>query len=143
MFNKTYISPERTRTEYVTKEVNIHEHRAPTTESVKLLKEMEAAALERVLSAFSVEINKFQCEVVVFLEQISDKIFVVAKFNLNGKECRSETRLDRHNAKRGRWTIMDIWDAVRNDVATVIATQVLDGEIHAITHGVVSSGVLR
>ena len=42
MFDRTVIVPGRTQTEYVTREV--HEHRAPTDASVKLLREMEQKA---------------------------------------------------------------------------------------------------
>ena len=49
MFDKIILAPGRTRTEYVTREV--HEHRAPTDESVKLLREMEQKARDQVIEA--------------------------------------------------------------------------------------------
>lgn len=144
MFDKTYITPalQDTRTEYVTKEVNIHEHRAPTNESVKFLKEMEAAAFDRLLSAFSVGVNNFKCEVVVFLENISDKLLVITLFNLNGKDCRVETKIERYRMRCEHWTMSDVWNTVRDDVAKAIAVGILDGEFHAIARGTIASGAL-
>jgi hypothetical protein len=53
MFNKTIINQRGTKLVPFTKEVN--EHRAPTDESVKLLMEMEDAALSKVFKCFEIE----------------------------------------------------------------------------------------
>jgi hypothetical protein len=42
----------------------VHEHRAPTDDSVKLLREMEHAALERVLSTIRLEGSPVDCAIV-------------------------------------------------------------------------------
>ena len=58
--NVVFVPVERTRTEYVTRNVNVTEHRAPTDESVKLLREMEAKAEAEVIKAVAVGNQSFE-----------------------------------------------------------------------------------
>lgn len=75
MFDRTVILP--TRTEYVTR--TTHEHRAPTDESVKILREMEAKARDGVLSA--IHIKDTEIHGVVFYEPFNNRVTVRVKVN--------------------------------------------------------------
>ena len=79
------------RTEYVpyAKTVNITEKRAPTDESVELLKEFEEKALDKLLSAERIEFINLTGMVYFFQNHtMSDEIDYYFIFNLNGNEIR-------------------------------------------------------
>jgi hypothetical protein len=63
-----------------------HEHRAPTDQSVALLREMEAAALGRVLHSGRLESNSFNCEWKVMRDDHAMTATAVCRFDLNGEE---------------------------------------------------------
>jgi len=79
------------RAEYVTR--TVHEHRAPTDASVKLLKEMEDAAREKVEHSVNVGNNGFECVVTFHKDAMAMDTVAVALFSLNGKKMRAEARI--------------------------------------------------
>lgn len=111
-----------TQTEYVTREV--HEHRAPTDESVKILKEMERAAEAKVIEAIKVGDTTFECVVHRALDHMSDEVVMRAVFGLNGKKETAEHRV-------GTRTLRDdgepaLWIGLRDEIAKVIATRMIE-----------------
>lgn len=115
MFDRTLVMP--TRTEYVTREV--HEHRAPTDESVKLLREMEDKARAQVISSIPLEGNTLH-GVVRFVRSFdTDMMRADVIVDINGK------RLDVQVHQKNRQDQMDFYAAVRDELARKIATDVL------------------
>lgn len=84
MFNRTYVMGGG-RTEYVTKEINVTEKRAPTDESVALLSEMEEAARSKLFDAFVIEDNTVNMSAVVFRDMEFNGLIVRYKLKINGK----------------------------------------------------------
>lgn len=83
MFNKTvFYSPNVTK--HVTTTVN--EHRAPTDESVRLLREMEDKVREEVLKSIRVNSTHFECVLQYSRTIEDDTINLGAIFSLNGKK---------------------------------------------------------
>lgn len=80
----TYVT-ERT-TEYVTKNINITEKRAPTDESVKLLNEMQDKAVENLVKRFSTSNNTLQITGAVYDNPFKGEKELHCKFVLNGQE---------------------------------------------------------
>ena len=76
------------RTEYVAREV--HEHRAPTDESVKLLREMEAKARDAVIQAVHVGDATFECVVHMRKNHIEASTTLLAIFSVNGKKLTAD-----------------------------------------------------
>lgn len=75
-------------------EVTTHEHRAPTDESVRLLREMESSALEQVLLRLvSGSDNELRGTAVVYSDPSTRDEELVLSFALNGKEYRITDRL--------------------------------------------------
>jgi hypothetical protein len=108
---------ETTRTEYVTKDVHIH--RAPTDESVKLLREMEEKAKAEVLGSVRLDGNQFKCVVHYEREAMSMDLVVRALFELNGKRMQAEVRVPDHaDPSTGL-------PKIRDKVAEVISTEML------------------
>jgi hypothetical protein len=73
----------------------IHEHRAPTDASVKLLSELEQAALDKVLSVNRLENNLVHAEWAVIDEPMRMELRVVCRMKINGQEMKFETDVDR------------------------------------------------
>lgn len=108
-----------TRTEYVTREVV--EHRAPTDDSVRLLKEFEEKAQAKLDSAVHVGDASFECVIHRAQDMMSDCTKLRAVFSLNGiretaeHECRPESPDDERKAIQ----------ALRDKVAAVIASRMI------------------
>lgn len=113
------------RTEYVTREVNVHEQRAPTDESVKLLREMEAKAEAEVLKAVSVSNTHFECVVHQFLDAMSDKMNFAAVFKLNGVNMDAKIEVDPRKAEPN-CDLRPTFEKLRDEVAKEIAEKILD-----------------
>lgn len=67
-----------------------HEHRAPTDESVRLLREMEAEAERRVTEAIRLEKNGFSAVVQIFSNARDASFTAKCVFDLNGKRLTVE-----------------------------------------------------
>ena len=112
-----------TRTEYVTRDV--HEHRAPTDASVKLLREMEQAAEAKVIEAVRVGNTTFECVVHQAHDMLNDQVLFRAVFKLNGRQETAEYRCGVHKAD----DIGDAWRNLRDEIAKVIATRMIEGAL--------------
>jgi len=73
--------------EQVTRDVekHVHEHRAPTDESVALLKEMEEKAQEKLLRSYKLDTNDFNAVWHVMQDNLHMVHRVLIQFELNGK----------------------------------------------------------
>jgi hypothetical protein len=71
--------------------MTVTEQRAPTDESVKLLREMEAAALQGILKTVDVKNNVVEGKVVFMRHSPLQDVKLIAVFKLNGKQftCKS------------------------------------------------------
>jgi len=93
--SKTIIHRIETRT--VPYEKTVHEHKAPTDESVKLLNEMQKAALDNIVKTFNVNDNTVNACVIYLINKADfDGFKFVAKFTFNGKEHKIEGEILRH-----------------------------------------------
>jgi hypothetical protein len=110
------VVPDRTETQFVTRE--IHEHRAPTDESVKLLREMEAKARKQVLDSIRLGDTAFECVVHVTRDTMSGDTSLMAIFSLNGKKFTVEHREWRPDTKL-------LVEGLRAAMANKIATEIL------------------
>lgn len=64
---------------------NVHEHKAPTDESVRLLREMEATARAAVERAVRVENSPIDCVIHVTQDSMSDRTDWRCIYKLNGE----------------------------------------------------------
>ena len=110
------------RTTYVDRHVTVN--RAPTDESVKLLREMEAKAAAQVIQAVRVDNTIFSCVVHQSLDELSDRMRWRAVFKLNGHKMQAEVDCDPRDGD------VPTFQTLRDEVAKVIARQVL-GEAFA------------
>ncbi len=111
------------RTKYVTRNVNITEKRAPTDESVKLLREMEAKAEAEVVKAVSVGNATFECVVHQSRDMMSDLMRWRAVFKLNGKQMTADVETNPRDD--GGANLQGAMTKLRDEMAKMIATEVL------------------
>jgi hypothetical protein len=123
-------------------EIKITEKRAPTDESVKLLKEMESEALDNLIFKVSeTRPNRFSFE-VFFIRYVADvydfsKGCMVIRFNCNGKDysrkvtCTSKMMdLVRHYQNRSNATLNELPMALQQyvilELSLMIANMLVD-----------------
>lgn len=113
-----YVLNAPSRTEFVTREV--HEHRAPTDESVRLLREMEAKAKDAVIHAVHVGDTTFECVVHQNRSSMDDTVTLLAIFSLNGKKMTAEFR--EHACKTDKFGLAE---GLREAIADKLSREVL------------------
>jgi len=110
MFNKTNYVTVKDGPTYVTKT----EYRAPTDESVRLLKEMEEKAREKIIDSFSVKDTHFECKFFQEKDYLTlDTKFVVI-YSMNGKKRTVNVRIEEGAIEN---TYKKLLTAVANDIA--------------------------
>jgi uncharacterized protein YegJ (DUF2314 family) len=122
--DRVYVVPAgRSRTEYVTREV--HEHRAPTDQSVALLREMEEAAKSRVIASVPVADCVIPCELHWLTDVWRDDSIIRAIFSINGKKMAE-------NVDVGQKDPQDAIDALIAAVADRVARECLAPALRSI-----------
>jgi|SRR3990170_845949 len=103
-------------------EHTINEHRAPTDDSVRLLKEFEEKAREKINSAVHILDTTFDCVVQTERDHKSDCTRLRAIFSLNGiREV-----VDHEYIAREPWDEISMAHELRDKVAVVIATKMIN-----------------
>ncbi len=126
MFDRITVTPTRSETQFVTREV--HEHRAPTDESVRLLGEMQEKAEAKLIKSVAVESNNFNCVVQIWREITSDRLKSRAIFDLNGRKMTAEedvSGIDRDDTEK---LVIKLRDAM----AAKIANECLSGPLRKL-----------
>ena len=112
MFNRTNYVTVKDGPTYVTKTTT--EYRAPTDESVRLLKEMEEKAREKIIDSFTVNDTHFECKFFQEMDVTTQEMKYVVIYSMNGKKRTVNVRVERDviadNYKK-------IISAVANDIA--------------------------
>jgi len=105
-----------------------HEHRAPTDESVRLLKEMEEAALNKIIGYTKLENNTLKGEVYVTRDSMRMETTAIARFLLNGQEIKITIPLGDMMFERIEAVKERIWEAITKAVSRVIVGELLHFE---------------
>lgn len=115
MFDKTYITPGPTSVN-----VDVHEHRAPTDESVKLLRDAEERAQERLLSITRLESNEFNATWHVSRCMDNCHVEIVCRFKLNGTEHRVNISAPEEKAADQNQLLKMIQDAIEKKMTNIL-----------------------
>jgi hypothetical protein len=115
------------RTQYVDRNVTVHEHRAPTDESVKLLREMEQKAQEKLIASVQVGNSTFECVLHQYLDNLSDRMVWTAVYKLNGKQLTTTVDSDPRQSPILGDGMRDAFEKLRDAMAKEIAAQILNG----------------
>lgn len=113
----------------------VHEHRAPTDESVRLLREMEAAARESVLASFKTEgDNTITGTWVVWHDHSTWTDYVRCNYRINGVERSYQTEVPDKLAANRDWpgivrhTMEGLIGSIAREVFGVSLCQALQSE---------------
>ena len=117
MFDRTFIQPTEVR--HVSKTVNVTEKRAPTDESVRLPKELEKEAFEKVVS-FNVLDNDLKMSWVVMQKPSDRSKFAICQLKLNGKDHNFKVEVPVHSGYSEETVAKLVMEAVKERLAVVI-----------------------
>ena len=121
MFNKTFIYEKRS-TEVIPYEKTVNINRAPTDESVKLLKEFEEKAVENIIDKIHVNDNSINGLILVKQVQLNPfnhKFYW--KFTLNGKEYRGDVELQLYS-----WEMRNLVNLLAQEISKVITEELIN-----------------
>jgi hypothetical protein len=119
MFNTTTIHQHRHQTEVVDRNVTIN--RAPTDESVELLREMEAAAEDKLIYRGEIRNNTLSAQWNVFEDMLCMAYRCGIRIKLNGNEHLLKFEIMKFEAK----TQFDAVKLIRDKLSGFIANQII------------------
>lgn len=99
------------------------EHRAPTDESVKLLREMEESAKNNLIGKGRLQDNLLNFHWWVGYNGLSDSIEIDCLFSLNGKEMKFRQETPVFDLPREPEQLKAFFIKVRDQIITIIAEQ--------------------
>lgn len=83
----------RVVTNNVPRHISIKEERAPTDESIRLLKEMETEAHSKLIDTIDLESNVLNGKILLFNDHLNHSIKVVALLEINNKKYEFECKV--------------------------------------------------
>lgn len=100
----------------------VHEHRAPTDDSIRLYAEMEQKARDSIILAISSKTNGFKYKAAIFDDQAHMRLLMSIWFWLNESEHRVQIELPNRmmTATVDEWTVI-----IRDEIAKKIATHIV------------------
>ena len=121
MFNKTFIYEKRS-TEVLPYEKTVNINRAPTDESIRLLKEFEEKAVENIID--KIHVNDNNINGLVLIKQIQLNPFnhkFYWKFTLNGKEYRGDVEL-----QLSSWEMRNLVNLLAQEISKIITAELIN-----------------
>ena len=103
-------------------ETHVTERRAPTDESVRLLKEMEYEAKQKIVESITVNNTTFECSIQMNIDPMNDKSVYWIVYKLNGKQGKLEVGIPNYKNLTDIEKIIHI----RNELAKDIAANMID-----------------
>lgn len=133
MFDRTIVhqAPGQIRAE-----INVTEKRAPTDESVRLLREMEAKAKAEVIKAVAINDNLFNGVIHTMFDALSYRTTVRLVYSMNGKKLTTDYHID--DSRSLDDSIAGLIDAVARDIAIEILRKPISDAMKA-NHGIFGS----
>ena len=128
MFDRITVAP--SRPEPYAKTVNVHEHRAPTDESVTLLREMERTVEERRVASFHLEGNDLNGAVEAIRSVVDGSVIFMAVFDLNGRRIKVKHQV--HEYTKPTEMMHGLRDAIAERLAVEIIEPSLNGLIRSL-----------
>lgn len=106
----------------------VTEKRAPTDESVRLLKEMEQAAEDKLLSITRLKENRLDATWHLFENPAQDNMEAICRFMLNGQEHRIKIPIERSMRYQPDEIGTKIHEAITREIAAVLAVELFRSE---------------
>jgi len=115
-----------TKPQHITVTETRHEHRAPTDESVRLLREMEQAAKEKLISVTRLEGNTLNATWHMFNDWHADGLKAFCRFELNGAEHRMEVQIPRELRYKPDEIGARIWEEITKELAKILTIELFN-----------------
>lgn len=119
------------RTEYVpyAKVVNVTERKAPTDDSIKMLKEMEEAVISKVVASVKVDDNKVNFNCTLFSTPINLGYHLVCQVSINGEMHKIDRKISHIFLKDQKEIVEFIYKIVLEEVAKILSRIITVGLI--------------
>ena len=132
MANKTYLVVPGTQKHYHNSKSEVHEHRAPTDDSIKLLRKMEKEARKQVEKSIRVTNTNFDCNILMQAEPWNAEYCILIMYTLNGTKRKVEARVKSYLEKNEMYE--EIGRTVLEAVAKDISEQVLNNLSNVVSN---------
>ena len=109
-------------------ETNVTERRAPTDESVRLLKEMEFEAKQKIVESITVNNTTFECSIQMNIDMLNDKSVYWIVYRLNGKQGKLEVGIPNYKNLTDIEKIIHVRDELAKDIAANMIDDLLRTE---------------
>lgn len=133
MFNRTIVHQ---APDHIRAEITVTEKRAPTDDSVRLLREMEAKAKAEVIKAVAINDNLFNGVIHTMFDALSHRTTVRLVYSMNGKKLTTDYHID--DSRSLDDSIAGLIDAVARDIAIEILRKPISEAMKA-NHGIFGS----
>lgn len=109
---------------------DVHEHRAPTDESVRLLKEFEEKMFDRLIATLVIKASGFESKVIVYTDPLNSPFSYLARIKFSLGEVHYDFTIEvPHAACRSRdEMIRAIHRAISDKIGEKLLAQILSGE---------------
>lgn len=121
---------------HIRAEISVTEKRAPTDDSVRLLREMEAKAKAEVIKAVAINDNLFNGVIHTMFDALSYRTTVRLVYSMNGKKLTTDYHID--DSRSLDDSIAGLIDAVARDIAIEILRKPISESMKA-NHGIFGS----
>lgn len=117
--------------EEVTREVTktVHEHRAPTDESIRILREMEQQIEAKVIGRLSLNNHQFKPTLLVYEEHLEQKWGVWWVFEVNGEKFQGKFYVSKWDKASNSEAILSIFQEIRENLSKQIASVLLESSM--------------
>lgn len=133
MFDRTIVHQ---APDHIRAEITVTEKRAPTDDSVRLLREMEAKAKAEVIKAVAINDNLFNGVIHTMFDALSYRTTVRLVYSMNGKKLTTDYHID--DSRSLDDSIAGLIDAVARDIAIEILRKPISEAMKA-NHGIFGS----
>lgn len=130
MFDRTIVHQ---APDHIRAEINVTEKRAPTDDSVRLLREMEAKAKAEVIKAVAINDNLFNGVIHTMFDALSYRTTVRLVYSMNGKKLTTDYQIN--DSRSLDDSIAGLIDAVARDIAIEILRKPISEAMKA-NHGI-------
>ena len=107
----------------------VTEKRAPTDESIRLLKEMEEEVKNNIIDSIRLTNNGFEGQVLVNQNYINGQLDILVVFKLNGKKIVTKFFINHFDVNHKDKWIPELIDAVAKDISIEILSNVFNKSI--------------
>lgn len=107
-------------------ETNVVEHRAPTDDSIRLLREFEEKAKENIIKVINIDSNNLKCIAILYLnEPMTHEVALHCKFSLNNKEYVTKSILEYRYSTVVSFDKNEVIREIISKMSNVIAIELL------------------